>query len=161
MDEYSGNVTKSTLNIVTDPFQYAMSSNMNGLNYGSWLFHFKFKTNSSDQIVLSTINEYFTRFRNINLRSQIYAWVTMEGEKRLFEVYRKMIGMNLIISELCRVEENNAEIKNGNQIWTRRKNLTGVNLKVAYQPTSFLHEKNNVSTFRYLLNTFSLILICD
>jgi len=148
MSEDDGKVTlsKSALNIVIDPFQYVMSSDINRFDNESWLFHFQLKRNYLDQFVLSVINDYFIGFRKINLRSRLYVWLTLEKEKRLFEVYRKMFGTNLTISELCRVEENNVEIKNENQIWTRRKNLTGVHLKVAYQPTAFLNTENNVIT---------------
>ena len=150
MADYDGNFTlsKSALNIVLDPLQYVMSTDLNRFDNESWLFHFEFKINYMDQFVVGSINDYFISFRKISLRSRIYAWATMEKEKRLFEVYKKMFGMNLTISQLCRVEESHVEMNNGNQIWTRRKDLTGVHLKVAYQPNTFLYKENDVITIQ-------------
>jgi hypothetical protein len=101
-----------------------------------------------DKVALSSINDYFISFPKINLMSQIYVWAKATKENRLFEIYRKFFGMNLTISELCQFDAMNMNktlIKNGNQIWARRNNLSGVHFKVAYRPSvGYLHEINNV-----------------
>jgi len=117
----------------------------------SWLFQFKFEMDYLDRFALSSINDYFYNFLKINLMSQIYVWAESTKEKRLFEVYRIYFGNNLTIAELCQVIGNNDDAKivitNGNQIWARRNNMTGVHLKVAYMPAiGYMYEENNVIT---------------
>ena len=134
-----------------DPLQDVVLDNMEQYENDSWLFQFQYKENYSEQLVHSSINKYFFHFPKITLKSKIYVLATMTSELRLFEVYQKMIGMELTIAELCKCERNNEhenlEINNRHQIWTRRKNLTGVHLKVAYRPNhNYLYVENNVSS---------------
>jgi len=159
-NEYEIHATKSTLKILLDPLKDVVLDVTEQFEKESWLFQFQFKLNYSDQLVHSSIHKYFFSFPKITLKSKIYVLATMANESRLFEVYRKMMGMELIIAELCKLEGRNGnekfKIENGNQIWTRRKNLTGVHLKVAYRPNNnYLNVFNNVRTLKpALLSTF-------
>ncbi len=139
---------KSSLNIVFNPFLDVVLDETEQFTEQSWLFQFRFKMDYLDRVALSSINDYFKSFLKINLMSQIYVWAKARKENSLFEIYRIFFGMNLTVSELCHFEaknDNKTLIKNGNQIWARRNNLTGVHLKVAYRPSvGYLHEKNNV-----------------
>ncbi len=148
--------TKSTLKIILDPLKNVLIDGTEQFVKYSWLFQFQFQLNFSEQLLHSSIQEYFLNFPKITLKSRIYVLATMANISRLFEVYRKSIGMELIIAELCKLELKNEneklEIKNGNQIWTRRKNLTGVHLKVAYRPNNnYLYVVNNVNALKPLL----------
>ena len=143
--------TKPTLKIILDPLQDVVLDDMEHYENDLWLFQFQFKVNYSKQFVHSSLQKYLIIFPKITLKSKIYVLAIMPSERRLFEVYRKMIGMELTIAELCKCERNNEhenlEINNRNQIWTRRKNLTGVHLKVAYRPNhNYLYVENNVSS---------------
>jgi hypothetical protein len=143
--------TKSTLNIVSKPFQDAVVADTEQFTKESWLFQFKFQMDYLDTFALSSINDYFSNFLKINLMSQIYVWAESTKESRLFEVYRIYFGNNLTIAELCQVIGNNDDAKvvitNGNQIWARRNNMTGAHLKVAYMPAiGYLYKENNVIT---------------
>ncbi len=162
--ENRGSATKPTLKIIRDPLQDVVLDGMENFEKDSWLFHFQFQLNYSDQLVHSSIRNYFSRFPNINLKSRIYVLSIMPNNLKLYEVYQKMKGMEITIAELCKLESNNElekrEIKNGNQLWSRRKNLTGVHLKVAYKPQHYYlyYETNNVSsikTFIIVFNVFS------
>ncbi len=146
------------MKIILDPLQDVVLDREEEYEEDSWLFQFQFNFNYSNQLVLLSIHKYFFNFPKITLKSRIYVLATMATESRMFEVYRKSIGMELIIAELCKIEIKNKneklEIKNGDQIWSRRKNLTGVHLKVAYKPSNnYLSVVNNVSTDKLALTT--------
>jgi hypothetical protein len=119
----------------------------------TWLFQFKFKINYLDQSAISSITDYFDSYHQINLMSQIYVLAEAIQEKRLFEVYKKMFGMNLTISELCQFEGTNEErtlIKYTKQICERRNNLTGVHFRIGYRPgVGYLYAENDVIAIFY------------
>jgi hypothetical protein len=113
----------------------------------TWLFNFKLNLTENSTPL---IDEYFKGFHNISLNSRIYV-ITESVNKsyNLFEVYRKMSGMNLTIQLLCKQDEsgNILDQLNTKGIWIRRKNLTGAHLKIGYIPNhSFIYEKDEVLT---------------
>ena len=68
----------------------------------------------------------------------------MTSAKVVFEVYRKMPQLNLTISLLCNLTDK-VEYLNKNDIWMRRKDLSGAHLKIGYFPDlSFCFEINQV-----------------
>ena len=157
-ENYNGienQTTRSTLNNVINPFTDVVLAETDTFKNASWLFQFKFKMDYLDRDAISSMNDYFNIFYKIDLMSQIYVLADTTKEKRLLEVYRKYFEMNLTISELCKFEGNNEEkllSKNGNQIWPRRNNLTGVHFKVAYlHSIGYLHEENNVSKLKLII----------
>jgi len=111
----------------------------------TWLFNFRLNLTENST---SLIDEYFRGFQNILLNSRIYVTTeSVNNSYNLFEVYRKISGMNLTVQLLCKQDgsENSIDRLNTKGIWTRRKNLTGVHLKIGYIPSdSFIYEKDEV-----------------
>jgi hypothetical protein len=119
--------------------------NTDAIRNKTWLFYFKlnFTENST-----SLIDEYFKDFKNILLNSRVYVITeSVNNSYNVFEVYRKMLGMNLTIQLLCKQDESGNILDHLNTmgIWIRRKNLTGAHLKIGYIPNhSFIYEKDEV-----------------
>ena len=119
-----------------------------GIRNDAWLFSFNLNATDWTDDSITLIDEYFTGFQNISLNSRIYVLTeNINNSFYLFEVYRKMTGMNLTIELLCKQDESGNEMVHLNRkgIWTRRKNLTGAHLKIGYIPNhSFIYEKDEV-----------------
>ena len=114
----------------------------------TWLFSFILNATNLTENSTSLINEYFRDFHNISLNSRIYIITeNVNNSYNLFEVYRKMSGMNLTVQLLCKQDGsgNVIDLLNTKGIWIRRKNLTGAHLKIGYIPNhSFIYEKDEV-----------------
>ncbi len=111
----------------------------------TWLFNFKLNLTENSTPL---IDEYFKGFHNISLNSRIYVITeNVNNSYNLFEVYRKMSGMNLTVQLLCKQEGpgNVIDLLNTKGIWIRKKNLTGAHLKIGYIPNhSLIYEKDEV-----------------
>ncbi len=114
----------------------------------TWLFSFILNTTNFTENSTSLIDEYFRDFHNISLNSRIYIITEhVNNSYNLFEVYRKMSGMNLTVQLLCKQDGpgNVIDLLNTKGIWMRRKNLTGAHLKIGYIPNHFfIYEKDEV-----------------
>ncbi len=119
--------------------------NTDAIRNKTWLFYFKLNLTENST---SLIDEYFKDFNNISLNSRVYVITeSVNNSYNVFEVYRKMLGMNLTIQLLCKQDEsgNILDHLNTKGIWIRRKNLTGAHLKIGYIPNhSFIYEKDEV-----------------
>ena len=81
----------------------------------------------------SELGHYFESFGTaISLVSQIYAFVSTKNASLVFEIYKKMPSMNLTVTLLCEINNGDGKIEhiNINNVWIRRKDLSGVHLKV-------------------------------
>ena len=57
----------------------------------SWMFAFEFDGNVTEEQIISSLNQYFESFLNLNFQSRIYASIiSPESSLKVFEVYRKM-----------------------------------------------------------------------
>jgi hypothetical protein len=121
-------------------------------NNSVWLITFKFEANNSDAAILSTIKEYFQNFVGLNIKTRIYVIATSNGKIEMFEVYRKGSNLEMTIQLLCKLNGEIAEYVNTDDIWTRRKNLTGVSFQVGFIPNNMLFLKNNEVMKTELLN---------
>jgi hypothetical protein len=95
-------------------------------------------------VSIKSIIENLQSFQNINLKSKIYIF-TMGEQTQVFETYRKKPDSNLTLDLICRIneKENKIEYLNKNEIWTRRKNLTGVHFRIGYVPNDNFFLKIN------------------
>ena len=95
------------------------------------IFSDKNKTND-EKNVRDTIEEEFLIFKSIAYNSRVYVQVVTKERLFLFEVYKVTQNSTLTISMLCQMnlEPLKVEFLNDRNIWQRRKNLTGVNLKI-------------------------------
>ena len=137
------------LNFVLDPEKIPKELLRNiGQGNEAWLFTFFHNDSNSIHILTSLIDEYFRSFQNISLNSHVYVITTdIHYSMYVFEVYRKMQGLELTIELLCLQNKLSHNIMhfNKNGIWIRRKNLTGVHLRIGYIPKQFyILEKNEV-----------------
>ncbi len=141
---------RAELSIVLNP--EALHSNLlksNGtlLNSGFWLFIFQNNNIHSDNEITSQIYKYFKLLLDIKFNSQIYVIKQSESDVVLYEIYRKSSGMNVTITALCKSDLHKNEMKflAEKRIWTRRKDLSGVNFTVGYVLNhTFIKEKNKV-----------------
>ena len=62
-----------------------------------WLFIFE---NNNETFQSNSLHQYFKEFSSIILTTHIYSAIVTNESIRLFEVYRKQIGMDLIIKEV-------------------------------------------------------------
>ena len=132
------------LNLVLD--RVSLHKKQTDFENESWIFTFKLRRNTSEYEIIVSLRNYFDSLPNITFRSRIYALVETEYVE-LFEVYRKMPVMNLTISLLCKVdvETNGVKFVDGNEIWSRRKDLSGVHFNITYRPDhSLISTVNNV-----------------
>ena len=97
-----------------------------------WLIIFYSNASTDEKNAVKLIEEEFQIFRSISYNSRVY--VQVETHKRLFffEVYKVTKNSRLTISMLCQMnlEPLKVEFLNDKNIWQRRKNLTGANLKI-------------------------------
>ena len=95
-------------------------------------------------VSVNKVFENHQSFQNINLKSKIYA-ITMGEQLQMFEVYRKKPAANLTVDLVCRINQkgNKIEYLNRNEIWTRRKNLSGVHFRIGYVPNDNFFLKIN------------------
>jgi len=112
-------------------------------NDSVWLITFTFKANDSDATILSKINQYIQSFDGLNIKTRIYVIATSNRKIEMFEVYRKGPNLDLIIQLLCKINGQRVVYVNTDDIWTRRKNLTGVNFQVGITSNNILFLKNN------------------
>jgi hypothetical protein len=91
-----------------------------------------------------SVHNVFQSFQNISLRSRIYA-ITTGVQIQMFEVYKKTSAANLTVDLVCRIneKENKIEYLNKNEIWTRRRNLSGVHFRIGYVPNDNFFLKVN------------------
>lgn len=127
------------INLVLFPFA-AKNLTMGKTKNGAWFFVFDFSEKDTISLI-SLIENYFKSFEDVSLNSQIYA---MTSDNVIFEVYRKMPTMSLTISLLCNLTDKIWYL-NKNDLWMRRKDLSGVHFKIGYFPDlSFCFEINQV-----------------
>jgi len=101
-----------------------------------WLVTFKFESTDSNETILSTINEYFQSFDGLNIKTRIYVIASSNVKTQMFEVYKKSPNLDLTIQQLCKWNGQIVEYVNPGDIWTRRKNLSGVNFRVGFVPNN-------------------------
>ena len=121
------------LNLVLDPSSlYEQQTNFEN---ESWIFQLRLSPNTPEYEIIVSVRSYFDRLPNIAFRSRIYVLVQTD-DVRLFEVYRKMSAVNLTVSQMCKLDGETRRVKflNGNEIWARRKDLSGVHLDIVYLP---------------------------
>ena len=129
-DEGSINlVMKPNKEILSDILAY-LPNQMFGTK--PWLFIFYNDKTTSEKNVRDTIEEEFLIFKSIAYNSRVYVQVVTEERLFLFEVYKVTQNSTLTISMLCQMnlEHLKVEFLNDKNIWQRRKNLTGANLKI-------------------------------
>jgi hypothetical protein len=71
--------------------------------------------------------------------------IVTENVTNIFEVYRKMDNGSLIVDFLANYENSldRFNLVERKSIWEKRRNLTGVNIKVAIVPSNPFIEKIN------------------
>jgi hypothetical protein len=141
---------RAEMSIVLNPEAFhsnLLKSNGTLLNSGFWLFIFQNNNIHSDNEITSQIYKYFKLFLDIKFNSQIYVIKQSESAQVLYEIYRKSSGMNVTITALCKsdLHKNKMIFLAEKRIWTRRKDLSGVNFTVGYVLNhTFIKEKNKV-----------------
>ncbi len=141
---------RAELGIVLNPEAYynsLLKSNGTLLNSGFWLFIFQNNNIQSDEEITSQIYNYFMLLLDIKFNSQIYVIKQSELAVVIYEIYRKSSGMNVTITALCKsdLHKNKMIFLAEKRIWTRRKDLSGVNFTVGYVLNhTFIKEKNKV-----------------
>jgi hypothetical protein len=141
---------RAELRIVLNPeaFHSTLSkSNGTLLNSGFWLFIFQTNNIQSENGKTSQIYNYFQLLLDIKFNSQIYVIKQSESAVVLYEIYRKSSIMNVTITTLCKSDllKNEIILLAEKRIWTRRKDLSGINFKVGYVLNhTFIKEKNKV-----------------
>jgi len=130
---------KNQINLVLFPFA-TKNLTMGKTKSRAWFFVFDFSEKDTISLI-SLIENYFKSFEDVSLNTQIYA---MTSDKVIFEVYRKMPTMSLTISLLCNLTDKIWYL-NKNDLWMRRKYLSGVHFKIVYfADLSFCFEINQV-----------------
>jgi hypothetical protein len=131
------------LNVILEPLKtQQFASKICGSSIVSWLFIFNFNVNVSEPFLESFLSNYFKSFTKIALNSRIYIFCYSEMVL-MFEVFRKTPDLNMTISHLCSFNQtsNAVVFLNKNDALVRRKDLTGIHLKIGYQPNlSFFNE---------------------
>ncbi len=139
-------IGQNQLNVILEPLKtQQFVSKISGSSIVSWLFVFHFNMNVSEPFLKSFLSNYFKSFTKIALNSRIYIFCYSEMVL-MFEVFRKMPDLNMTISHLCSFNQtsNAVVFLNKNDVWVRRKDLTGIHLKIGYQPNrSFFNEEEN------------------
>ncbi len=145
-------VKQHQLYFVLDP-ENTLKNGLRNIGQGNstWVFAFFQDDLNSIHGLTFFVNEYFTSFENFSLLSRIFVIITDANNSiYLFEVYRKIPGLALTIELLCKQDEWSSKINwfNKKGIWTRRKDLTGVHLRIGYVPKQFyVYEKDEVKHF--------------
>ena len=110
-----------------------------------WLFEFFFESTTTQELLQLGISNYFRNFGNILLLSEVYVLTSFNDSFQVFEVYRKSPIFNTTVMMLCQITNNKTDYLNKNEIWTRRKDLSGVHFSIGcikYYPLVF--KKNEV-----------------
>jgi hypothetical protein len=89
---------------------------------------------------IDVIQNYFSNFEQLNMNSHIYGLTELGNKILLSEVYKTHPNADMTISKLCSLTNdlNKTEGINRDSIWKRRKNLTGLKLKVGFIEGSML-----------------------
>ena len=127
----------------------------NNFNADHWIFNLDDISEPS----IDAVQSYFRSFKHMDLNSHIYALTAIGNMSFLFEVYKTHSSANMTISQLCKFNRdfNKAEQINRNQIWIRRKNLTGIMLKVGIMDgSSFITINNGVIDFEKMTAMFKI-----
>lgn len=95
-----------------------------------WLFEFSSETTHTEEMLLSSIRNYFNNFNNIFLLSEIYVLASINDSFKVFEVYRKSPKFSITVMMLCQLTKDKIQYINKNEIWTRRKDLSGIHFSV-------------------------------
>jgi hypothetical protein len=134
MNKLKPQIDKKQLNFVLEQSQtHQFASKIVGSGTANWLFLFT-SLNVSEFFLTSYVSEYFKSFHKIALDSSIYILIDTKNYVFLYEVYRKMPNANVTVSLLCKFNQisNNVEFFFGNNVLFRRRDLTGVHLKIGY-----------------------------
>jgi hypothetical protein len=147
VDKFQSKMDQTQLNFILEPSQtQTFFSNIVGSG-NNWIFLFYNSQTLSFSFLSSFLSDYFKNFHKIAVDSGIYILVYSENNALLFEVYRKSPTSNVTVSLLCNLNHNTdvAEKFLEKDILVRRKDLTGVHLKIGYVPNrSFFFENNEV-----------------
>ena len=110
----------------------------------TWIFILEFTWNTSEALIIDSINDTFRNKSFITLNAKIYAMAGKESLK-MFEIYKKASDKFLTISQICDYKMTQQEWKKSNQLnkWNRRYDLNGVNFLVGYIscPFVFMNDK--------------------
>ena len=92
-------IMNPSLNIVMNSkeFEDYLPNKLLTFENESWMFTFEFDGNFTEERIISSLNQHFESFLNLNFHSRIYVSVTSsESSLKVFEVYRKMSRGNHI-----------------------------------------------------------------
>ncbi len=162
MDKFKTQIDKNQLNLVLQLSQtqtQTIALNLVGSGTANWLFLFNNRQNVSESFLASHLSEYFKSYYKIGLDSGIYILIYSENNAFLFEVYRKMPNSNITVSLLCKLNQisNNVEKFLGKNVLVRRRDLTGVHLKIGYLTNmSFFYEENEASKSNFMFHMRTL-----
>ena len=111
----------------------------------TWIFIFEFTLNTSEALIIKSIDYIFRNESFISYNAKIYATANEESQK-MFEIYKKASNKHLTINQICDYEmTQQQESKKSNQLnkWNRRYDLKGIDLLVGYIscPFVFLNDK--------------------
>ena len=120
-----------------------------------WLLEFVFESTTTQKMLKAAISSYFDNFSNILLSSEVYVLAAIGNYTfQVFEIYRKSPTLNVIVMPMCEITNNKTEYLNKNQIWTRRKDLSGVHFQIGCIKNNLLVYKNNevpIYSFHFVL----------
>ena len=111
----------------------------------TWIFIFEFQWNTTEDLIVTSMNDFFTNMEFISLDANVYVLARKES-LLIFEIYKKALNSQLTISLLCNNDMTQQELKKKNQLqkWNRRNDLTGVHFLVGYIPCAFIFVNNEV-----------------
>ncbi len=131
-----------------------------GAGSNIWLFEFSFEYTNTQEGLQSVIINHFNNFSNILLLSEIYVLTSFNNTFQVFEVYRKSTTSNMTVMLLCQITKNETIFLNKNEIWTRRKDLSGVHFYIGcikYFPLVFKSDEVIVLSWHFDICTIQLV----
>ena len=119
--EVQSEMDQNEINIVLEPLKerkYASHVFESGDEKNLfWIFVFHFDQSVSEYYLSFFLNDYFNTFQDINLESNIYVLIYSKMAI-MYEVYRKMPGMNLTVLLLCNFNQTSDTGLGTNFDWT-------------------------------------------
>jgi hypothetical protein len=122
-----------------------------GMEGTIWMFEFFFDSTTTQKMLQSAVRVYFDNLNNISLSSEVYVLTSFGNNTfQVYEIYKKSPTLNLTVMQLCQITNNMIKYREKNQIWTRRKDLSGVHFRIGSIKNHQLVYRNNEVVIQFL-----------
>ena len=147
---------RSTLILVFEIFNFLkVGTNLINFNTFSWMIVLRVNIDTRKEVQIDQIkyqlnnNNNNNNNTNLKINSRVYVLFSCKNSTNIFEVYRRHDRDDLQILLLASLDSEKLKFSERRFIWDRRRNLTGVNIKVAVVPSiPFIEKINEVRVYK-------------